>query len=145
MLVVDAAHKRRRGWKHLIDKDEDSLLRRQLDAFANNIYELADGEICRNQILLLVDGGDVGLFNLFADNLFGKRKRLATSSHRQSHSCKLSMTQLRAEREFEHTGMRSEYFWRIRSASALRFSKGCSSLNLDRMMRVIGIGIRNLC
>jgi hypothetical protein len=57
------------------------------------------------------------------------------------------------------TGMRSEYFWRwveqksqfdddggvwieidgqrkvltMRSASALRFSKGCSSLNLDRM------------
>lgn len=29
--------------------------------------------------------------------------------------------------------MRSAYFWRIRSASALRFSKGCSSLNLDRM------------
>lgn len=33
------------------------------------------------------------------------------------------------------TGMRSEYFWRIRSASALRFSKGCSSLNLDLMMK----------
>lgn len=38
-------------------------------------------------------------------------------------------------RDFESklTGMRSAYFWRIRSASALRFSKGCSSLNLDRM------------
>lgn len=32
--------------------------------------------------------------------------------------------------------MRSRYFWRIRSASALRFSKGCSSLNLDRMVEV---------
>lgn len=32
------------------------------------------------------------------------------------------------------TGMRSAYFWRIRSASALRFSKGCSSLNLERMI-----------
>lgn len=32
--------------------------------------------------------------------------------------------------------MRSRYFWRIRSASALRFSKGCSSLNLDRMVGV---------
>jgi hypothetical protein len=29
--------------------------------------------------------------------------------------------------------MRSAYFWRMRSASAFRFSKGCSSLNLDRM------------
>jgi hypothetical protein len=34
------------------------------------------------------------------------------------------------------TGMRSAYFWRMRSASAFRFSKGCSSLNLDRMMAV---------
>ena len=34
------------------------------------------------------------------------------------------------------TGIRSEYFWRILSASALRFSKGCSSLNLERMFAV---------
>jgi hypothetical protein len=38
------------------------------------------------------------------------------------------------------TGMRSLYFWRMRSASALRFSKGCSSLNLDRM--VAGVCVR---
>lgn len=31
------------------------------------------------------------------------------------------------------TGMRSAYFCRIRSASALRFSNGCSSLNLERI------------
>lgn len=30
--------------------------------------------------------------------------------------------------------MRSAYFWRMRSASALRFSKGCSSLNFDRIV-----------
>jgi hypothetical protein len=35
------------------------------------------------------------------------------------------------------TGMRSEYFCRMRSASALRFSKGCSSLNLERMVMVM--------
>lgn len=33
--------------------------------------------------------------------------------------------------------MRSEYFWRMRSASALRFSKGCSSLNLLRILMVL--------
>ena len=33
-----------------------------------------------------------------------------------------------------HTGMRSEYFCRMRSASALRFSNWCSSLNLERMV-----------
>ena len=32
--------------------------------------------------------------------------------------------------------MRSEYFWRMRSASALRFSNGCSSLNLERIVMV---------
>ena len=31
------------------------------------------------------------------------------------------------------TGIRSAYFCRMRSASALRFSKGCSSLNLERI------------
>jgi hypothetical protein len=30
--------------------------------------------------------------------------------------------------------MRSLYFWRMRSASALRFSNGCSSLNLERIL-----------
>lgn len=39
------------------------------------------------------------------------------------------------------TGMRSEYFWRIRSASALRFSKGCSSLNLLRILALGGKGL----
>jgi hypothetical protein len=32
--------------------------------------------------------------------------------------------------------MRSLYFWRMRSASALRFSNGCSSLNLERILGV---------
>lgn len=32
------------------------------------------------------------------------------------------------------TGIRSAYFCRIRSASALRFSNGCSSLNLDLIL-----------
>jgi hypothetical protein len=33
-----------------------------------------------------------------------------------------------------HTGMRSVYFCLMRSASALRLSNGCSSLNLDRIL-----------
>ena len=39
-----------------------------------------------------------------------------------------------AKRTVKRTGMRSLYFCRIRSASALRFSKGCSSLNFDRIL-----------
>ena len=42
--------------------------------------------------------------------------------------------QLGGKLEGQLTGMRSAYFWRMRSASALRFSKGCSSLNLDRIV-----------
>ncbi len=44
------------------------------------------------------------------------------------------------------TGIRSAYFWRMRSASALRFSKGCSSLNLERILAdgFVGTG-RVLC
>lgn len=34
------------------------------------------------------------------------------------------------------TGILSLYFWRMRSASALRFSNGCSSLNLERILIV---------
>ena len=89
VLVVDTAHQSRRGGKHLIDKDENGLLWRQLDALANNIYELADCKICRNQILLLVDGGDVGLFDLFADNL------LETAVSDNVTSCKLPMNSSR--------------------------------------------------
>ncbi len=37
------------------------------------------------------------------------------------------------------TGMRSLYFWRMRSASAFRFSKGCSSLNLERMIATMDV------
>lgn len=59
MLFVDAAHERGSGWQNLIDEDEDRLLGGELDALANHIDELADGEICGNQVLLLVDGGDV--------------------------------------------------------------------------------------
>ena len=44
--------------------------------------------------------------------------------------------QLGGKVEGQLTGMRSAYFWRMRSASALRFSKGCSSLNLDRILLV---------
>jgi len=77
VLVVDAAHKSCRGRKHLIDEDENSLLWRQLDALANHIHKLADGEICGHQVLLLVDRGDVRFLNLFANDL-SKKQRLAT-------------------------------------------------------------------
>lgn len=70
VLLVDTAHKRGGGREHLVDEDEDGLLGRQLDALADDVDELTDGEVGGDEVLLLVDGCDVGLFDLFADDLF---------------------------------------------------------------------------
>ena len=69
VLFVDAAHERGSGWQDLIDEDEDGLLGAKLDALANDIDELSNGQICGDEVLLLVDGSDVGFFHLFADDL----------------------------------------------------------------------------
>jgi hypothetical protein len=59
VLLVYRAHESSCGWQDLIDEDEDGLLGRQLNALANNVDELADGEVGRDQVLLLVDGRNV--------------------------------------------------------------------------------------
>ena len=69
MLLVDTAHQSCRWRQDLIHEDENGLFGAKLDALSDHIYELADGEICRDQILLFVDGGDVGFFDFFADHL----------------------------------------------------------------------------
>lgn len=69
VLLVDTAHESSGGWQNLIDEDEDGLFWRELDAFADHVDELADGKICWHQVLLLVDGCDVRLLNLLADDL----------------------------------------------------------------------------
>lgn len=74
MLFVDTAHKCSRWGQDLINEDEDSLLGRELDTLADDVDELADCEVCRHQILLLVDGSDIRLLDLFADNLCGRKQ-----------------------------------------------------------------------
>jgi hypothetical protein len=69
VLLIDTAHQRCRGWQDLIDEDEDGLLGGELDALADHVDELADGEICGDEVLLLVDSSDVGLLDLLADDL----------------------------------------------------------------------------
>ncbi len=59
VLFVNAVHQRCRWWQDLIYEDEDSFLRRELDALANNVDELAHGQVARDKILLLVDCGNV--------------------------------------------------------------------------------------
>ena len=46
VLFVDRAHESSGGRQHFIDEDEDGLLWAELDSLADNIDELADGEIC---------------------------------------------------------------------------------------------------
>ena len=69
MFLVYGRHQCSCGRENLVDEDEDSLFGRELDALANDIDELANGEVGRNQVFLLVDGCDVGLFDFLADHL----------------------------------------------------------------------------
>lgn len=69
MLFVDAAHEGGGGGQDLVDEDEDGLLRRKLNALADHVDELSDSEVAGDQVLLLVDGGDVRLLDLLADDL----------------------------------------------------------------------------
>jgi hypothetical protein len=128
VFFVNRAHQSGRWWKHLIDENEDGFLGGQLDAFANDIDELSDGEVRWDQILLLVDRRNVGFLYLFADDGDTVGVLLAL---RWSVS-------LRAT----HHGMRE---LTMRSASALRFSKGCSSLNLDRILMDVDSLLRVKC
>jgi len=68
MLLIDTAHQRSSRRQHFIHEDEDRLLGRELYPLADDIDELAHGEVGGDQILLLVDGRDVGLLDLLADD-----------------------------------------------------------------------------
>ena len=70
VLLVDAAHEGSGRWQDLVDEDEGGLLRAELDALADDVDELAYGEVGGDEVLLLVDGRDVALLHLFADHLF---------------------------------------------------------------------------
>jgi hypothetical protein len=69
VLLVYRAHESGGGRQDLIDEDEDGLLGRQLNALADHVDELADGEVGGDQVLLLVDGCNVRLLDLLADDL----------------------------------------------------------------------------
>lgn len=69
VLLVYRAHQSSRRRQDLIDKDEDGLLGRQLDALPYNVDELANREIGGDEVLLLVDGRDIALLDLLADDL----------------------------------------------------------------------------
>jgi hypothetical protein len=68
VLLINRTHEGSGRWQDLIDEDKDGLLGRQLDALANDIDELTDGQIRWHQILFLVDSRDVRFFDLLADD-----------------------------------------------------------------------------
>lgn len=68
VLLVNRRHQRGSGWQHLIDEDENCLLRGELDALADYVDELAYGEVCGHEILLLVDRRNIGLLDFLADD-----------------------------------------------------------------------------
>ena len=78
MLLVDARHERGGRGQDLVDEDEDGLLGRELDALADDVDELANREIRWDKIFLLVDGCNIALLDLLADDLDGRTQRLAS-------------------------------------------------------------------
>jgi len=68
VLLIDTRHQSSGRRQDFINKDEDGLLRRQLDALSDYIDELTDGQVSRDQVLLLVDGRNVGFLDLLADD-----------------------------------------------------------------------------
>lgn len=69
VLLVDGAHQGGGRREDLLDEDEDGLLGAELDALSDDVHELANGEVGGHEVLLLVDGRDVRLLDLLADDL----------------------------------------------------------------------------
>ena len=69
VLVVDRGHERGSRGKDVVDEDEDCLFGAQLDALANDVHELPHGQIRGDQVLLLVQVGDVALLGFLDDDL----------------------------------------------------------------------------
>ena len=143
MFLVNRAHQSRGGRQDFVDEDEDGLLGAELDALADHVDELADGEVGGDQVFLLVDRRDVRLFDFLADDLDSDTLVSCHIGRKNSFKSKLDKKKgtrnevfLIGESALRHTGILSVYFWRMRSASALRFSNGCSSLNLERILIV---------
>lgn len=68
MLFVDRAHQSGGRWQDLVNEDKDGLLWRQLDALADNVHELANGEVGWHQVLFLIDGRNIAFLDLLTDD-----------------------------------------------------------------------------
>lgn len=59
MLLVDGRHQGRCRGENLVDKDEDGLLRGELDALADHVDKLTNSQVRGDEVLFLVDLGNV--------------------------------------------------------------------------------------
>lgn len=73
MFIVHRRHQRGGRRQCLVDEDEDGLVGRQLDSLADDVDELAYGQIRWDEIFLLVNSSDITLFDFLADNLKSKQ------------------------------------------------------------------------
>ena len=112
MLLVDAAHECSSRRQDLIDEDEDGLFRAELDALADDVDELAYGEVGGHEVFLLVDGRDVALLYFLADYLSLLRQHVAR--HNKSGWMEAGSEDAASVMEGRgigiRTGMRSAYF-----------------------------------
>ncbi len=69
MFLVDAAHQRSGRWQNLINEDEDRFFGAELDALADDVDKLSDSQVGRYEVLLLVDGGNVGFLDFLTNYL----------------------------------------------------------------------------
>lgn len=90
VLFVNTAHERSCRRQDLIDEDEDGLFRRKLDTLADDVDELADREVCRNKILLLINGSDVRFLDLFTDNLLKRSQSVIEISGEASRQSRIT-------------------------------------------------------
>lgn len=67
VLFVDCRHQRGSWWQGVLHKDKDGLLWAQLDSLPHHIDKLADSEISRDKVLLLINLGDIS-FASFLNN-----------------------------------------------------------------------------
>ena len=83
VFLVDAAHEGRCGRQNFVDEDKDGLFGCKLDALADDVAELADGQVGRHEIFLLVYGCDVGLLDLLTNDLPSVRHRVSREKWKQ--------------------------------------------------------------
>ena len=126
MLFVNGAHEGSRRGQHFIDENENRFLGSQLDSFADHVHKLADSEILGSLpspfALAMNQLGLTEGTRYFFLSMVGMSVRSAFSQM-TCHATQLSKRFPEdAVIRSELTGIRSGYFCRIRSASALRFS-----------------------